>query len=509
MLNDPNTAQERNLENLYCKILGITVPRLEDVVSHREAGAFSLLLVALLEHGAPMTLEAVATRLAEAGLGKRAAVLASLRRCRPGRPPAYRKDDLYGLDPHDAELELWAFRLGLRPPKAAAVSIVRPPPPPPPSQDAPLSLEELRFAWRGTPLGTWSAQRLALAVLDAHAVPMLPSQVVAFLSGMDPQHRLTEDAIELWRQGAVQARYDGRWIPQADHPALLGARRAVRARVLVLQRNAHLRQDPAVTHAYVQAAERRRVAHANKLAGLSRVILCSYPPQNPCAVVLIDVADRTLSTFQQPTLDAARARLEAYDIIAGVGVRAAVDGLGLQSEGRRLGELSPAQKTRQINDRGKILKITTAMLIAHTCLISKPLGDPKKLQGYCNKQQWEPLCKRLEADAKALYAFYQYGRLHGHVRLRWGFMDDTMPAPWVHYDERGFFELLRSAEERGAVLEVVAGVTPSWTDPWQGAQRCRVQALSPYEYVLIDEKNAEVMDPDDVQLVRPASALRR
>jgi hypothetical protein len=45
------------------------------------------------------------------------------------------------------------------------------------------------------------------------------------------------------------------------------------------------------------------------------------------------------------------------------------------------------------------------------------------------------LHRRLEADAKALLALYQYGRLHGAVRLRWGFLDEMIPAPWVHRDE--------------------------------------------------------------------------
>ncbi len=53
-----------------------------------------------------------------------------LNRCKPGSPPIYRDGDLYSLDPHDDELDLWAFRLGLRPPKAPRVRIVRPEPPP-------------------------------------------------------------------------------------------------------------------------------------------------------------------------------------------------------------------------------------------------------------------------------------------------------------------------------------------------------------------------------------------
>ena len=42
--------------------------------------------------------------------------------------------------------------------------------------------------------------------------------------------------------------------------------------------------------------------------------------------------------------------------------------------------------------------------------------------------------RRLEADAKSLYGLYQYGRLHGCVRLRWGFLDRCCPR-------RGFIEM--------------------------------------------------------------------
>jgi hypothetical protein len=46
--------------NSWCEILGIEVPRLEAVKHHAEASSYSLLLVALLERGEPMTLPEVA-----------------------------------------------------------------------------------------------------------------------------------------------------------------------------------------------------------------------------------------------------------------------------------------------------------------------------------------------------------------------------------------------------------------------------------------------------------------
>ncbi len=103
------------MDNPYCKALGIDVPRVEDVIGHREGKPFALLLTALLEAGGPLTLEQVAERLIEAGFGPARTVALALKRCRPAHPPVYRLGDLYHLDPFDSDLGLWAFRLGLRP----------------------------------------------------------------------------------------------------------------------------------------------------------------------------------------------------------------------------------------------------------------------------------------------------------------------------------------------------------------------------------------------------------
>ena len=115
------------MSNPYCEILGIEVPSVEAVKDHPEASTYTLLIVALLERGGPMTLLQVADRFEEAGVASAEPALRSLKRCRPARAPVYRDGDDYGLDPHDDELDLWVFRLGLRPPKAPMLKLVAPP----------------------------------------------------------------------------------------------------------------------------------------------------------------------------------------------------------------------------------------------------------------------------------------------------------------------------------------------------------------------------------------------
>ncbi len=112
--------------NAYCDVLGIRAPRVEDAKSRPDANCYSLLLVALLERGEPMTLAEAAAHLAAAGVAATPGhALASLKRCKPARAPIYRDGDHYALDPHDDEVSFWLFRLGLRPPRGAPLQVVR------------------------------------------------------------------------------------------------------------------------------------------------------------------------------------------------------------------------------------------------------------------------------------------------------------------------------------------------------------------------------------------------
>jgi hypothetical protein len=219
-----------NTSNAYCEALGIQAPRLEVARRSPDANTYSLLIVALLERGEPITLEAAARRFEEAGVAPADRALASLKRCRPARPPLYRDGDLYALDPHDHEADLWAFRLGLRPPKAARLQVVRPDPGPLPSPDEPLRGSR----WRDGIPNHWTAQRIAICVLDAHGTAMRPNAVLACVRARSRGRgsRLSADAANYWRTGApVRAREDGLWALDRAHAAVASARQAVGERI--------------------------------------------------------------------------------------------------------------------------------------------------------------------------------------------------------------------------------------------------------------------------------------
>jgi hypothetical protein len=496
------------LTNPYCEALGIRVPALEAVKVHPEASPYTLMIVALLERGRPMTLSEVAERFAQAGVASAEAALRSLARCRPARPPVYRDGDLYLLDPHDHDLDLWAFRLGLRPARVST-----PPaepkepkqPEPLPGPDVPLSVAELDEAWREANLYGWSPQRVAICILDAHRQALAPAEVVAFVAARTDLHTLHKGAERWGRPTPIRVLEDGRWALEPGHPWLLSARKAVRERLALVRRWAAMRPDPAALEASRRAYEERRERHGAELARLRRVVVHAFPPESPQAVVLADVAARQLTTHGADELPRVRERLNDYDVIAALEVRPLLRALGYDPDPRRLAELGPPQKTKKLNRRGRTLRITTAMLVWGSCGIGRPFHDEKKLRRYLSAGQTTKLHRRLEADAKALLALYQYGRLHGAVRLRWGFLDEMIPAPGVHPDETKLYGLMIRAQELDAILEVVVGSAPGWKEPWARVRRCRVVSDgSPWGRALVDETGAVLQDRD-VQLARLGS----
>ena len=489
--------------NEWCHVLGINVPSLEAVKDHREANAYALLIVTLLECGEAMTLPEVAARFEEAGVAPEWRALLSLKRCKPGRAPIYRDGDHYQLDPHDDALDLWVFRLGLRPPKIAQLRVVRPEPEPLPDPGTPLTVDELDEAWPDASLRSWSDQRLALAVLEASGGPMMPDDVVAFVAERTRWHYFRNRPRMFTHHGSpVRVLDDGRWsiAPDADE-ALQSARKAVRARLETARRHAAMRPDPAVIEARIKMAERERAARGLELAKLRRVLLVAFPAKKPGAVTLLDVNQHEIETLVDHEIGALPERLAAFDIIGAMDVRVLLRTIGFDPGERRLAELGPPQKRKKLNKSGRTLKITTALLVRGSCGISRPFGDVEKFDAYLRAGQHTKLRRRLEADAKSLYALYQYGRLHGAVRLRWGFLDERIPAPWVHRDEPKLYNLKEAALETRVPLEVVVGTAPGWEDPWSRARLVRVEKDQSGWYTwLADELG--VVDEAEIQLAR-------
>ena len=178
--------------------------------------------------------------------------------------------------------------------------------------------------------------------------------------------------------------------------------------------------------------------------------------------------------------------------------------LGVEPGARRLAELGPPRKTRRLNRRGRTLKITTELLIRGSCGIARPLAGKEELEEHLRERRHGRLRRRLEADVKSLYWLYQHGRLHGAVRLCWGFLDERIPAPWVHRDEDTLYLLKRRAREQGVPLEVVAGSAPDWSDPWARARLCFVEE-GDYSWLYLVDEYGFPIEEEEIQLARVSS----
>src|SRR5260370_11526542 len=443
--------------NPYWEAVATPVPRLERAKERADAHYYPLLIVPLLERGERMPLAEAARRFEAEGTAPAGRALASLKRCKPARLPIYRDGNLYALDPFDDEVDLWEFRLGVGPAKVPELRIGRPDPDPLPSPDVPLTVAALDEAWREGVPNSWSALRVAICVLDAHRKPMPPEDVLAFVRVRSRWSLLSADSAQYWRLGsAVRVCENGSWELDNGHTALPSARQAARERIAMVRRWAQLRPDPAVIEANRKRFEREREANAEQLARMRRVLIHGFPAQKPAAVVLADVDRREIATFMGEEISAARSKLAEYDIIAAVDVRGLLRSLKFEPGARRLAELGPPQKTWQLNRRGRTLRITTGLLVQSSCGISRPFADDTVLRRYLRDGDDSKLRRRLEADAKSLFALYQYGRLHGAVRLRWGFLDERLSAPWGHRDDRTPPDLVRRADAIGPPLPLAA-----------------------------------------------------
>ena len=297
-------------------------------------------------------------------------------------------------------------------------------------------------------------------------------------------------------------RNDGRWELDRAHAAVRSARDAVRERIAVLRQWAATRPNPAVIKANQQRLECERLAHGEELARLRRVVVHACPIGRPEALVLVDVAERTITMLIGREIAQVTHRLAHYEIIGAIGVRPLLRTLNIDPGDRRLAELGPPQKTRQLNRSGRTLTITTTLLVQGSCGISHPFGDDRTVRGYLQRGEHTKLRRRLEADAKSLFALYRSGRLHGAVRLRWGFLDEMLPAPWAHRDEPTLHHLLKEAYTRRLPLDVVIGSAPGWMDPWSRARRA-FPATDAWGWPsrLVDEQGYEIPRAD-VQMAR-------
>ncbi len=493
------------MSNPYCDHLDIDEPSLEAAMHHAEANTYVRFLVCLLERGGRMTLEEVAERFAKAGLGTVEKSLSALKRCRPGRLPAYRTGDQYGLDLYHWELGMWLFRLGFRKSRGSSLKLLPPLRDPLPGPEVALAEADLDEAFRGAWLVQWSAQRLVLAVLDAATEPMSPADVVAALDRRVDGHSLQVDQPTFRnKNSAVSVREDGRWELRPEHEALQVMRVVVRKMIEKAREYKDAQPTTAVRMANMDNAKKREREKGALLNGLRRVLVRSFPPANPSCVVLCDVQTRQIECFSADDLAAVRERLADFDLIAGHEVREVLRGLGFDDLMVRVTEVGLSQKTIKVEETGFVVKLTMAKMVKDTCGIGDAFGDPKRMRAQVAKGALDSLRLRLVKDLKSLFFLYQYGRLHGYVRTQWRQYRETLRAYWVEYEELSLSADLKRAYDARHCVEVVLDEAPDWDEPWATARVLRVGAVDQncgLEYCVADDDGFRI-DMERLQALR-------
>ena len=77
------------------------------------------------------------------------------------------------------------------------------------------------------------------------------------------------------------------------------------------------------------------------------------------------------------------------------------------------------------------------------------------------------------------------------------FLDELLPVPWVHRDERKLYHLIQQAFDLGVPLEVVTGSAPGWETPWSRMRRAYpVKPEGAWRLTLVDEQGMMIHDDE-------------
>lgn len=488
--------------------LGVAPFRLDGFYPPRDPSLFHWMVLVLVEGGRPMTMEAIVQRLTDLDVESNTGDLAySLRKAWHGLKPVYQDSSgLFGLELADWHVGHIVRESGIvKAPETALSPVTRIP-----GDDDPVTIEEMEALCEGGISSSFSKLRATAALLECTGRALTIDEVNAWIG-----ERLKYGTFLLrwigvrgWRSDLVTVEGDKLVLnPHSrDLPAMRSAVHVCVHPMLVRKTQQREWERGAAKREVTRAVERQRDAAG--AARQRRVILHLVPdPDEPAAGVILDVEARTFTTFTSPgDLPGARC-LAGFDVVIGLDVRNALLALGVDPGPFRLIDLGPPQKTKKLSKSGRKLVITTDLLMKGS--VGMSLGDPDRIARYIQEGDHRHLAARLESDAKSLYAYYMHGRLHGYLRLRWGFLDEGLPVDWRSPGEDSLHDILGRGEKEGREVEVVLGNAPGWEDPWSRMQVGVVRRSGQWSQLTV-ELSDRVVSPGELQaarLGRPLSSV--
>ena len=277
-----------------------------------------------------------------------------------------------------------------------------------------------------------SLRRRLIAFVEGEGRPVSVAEAVAAFQSLGKGHVTALDVTRSTRgaRGALSLDADGRLQVDPAHPALPAIRRLARARAArsEAERRSRVEQSKRTEQWRQREANEREERRRWYAAAEKAVLRAVFEDDRMAMAVVLDPDRRVFEEFRDA--EAARIRLARAEVVLGLDPWPDLRHLGVETAGRTLVDLSPPNKTLRLNQRGRTLRIRPDLLIGSTLGHSRPLGDPKALRGYVQGGEHGRLRRRLEADLKSLWRFYEYGCLHRFVRLRWGFLDEGLWVNW-------------------------------------------------------------------------------
>ena len=498
--------------NRYCRRLRLAVPALDTAVKSPDVTIAQMMALAVLEAGGPLTLEAIAERLLRLALPPRlqaARHLASLRKAWHGQSPLVRDaaDGRFYLDllsHHDIRWLAYVsgcFGMPFTRPEPTVLQL--------PPDSAPLSQAEVQAAFRDRSLYGCSSVRRAAAMLEAAGGgPQSLDALNAGLTALSAYGAGVDDrAIRSWKSDLVSIGSDNLLHLNAASQELPAMRRALRKMAA-----SRLRQQAETERARAWRTERMVVRdeeeqHAEAEARSARRALVHIVTVDglPRAAAVIDASTRALRLFLGASTDDLAACLDGFDFLAGVDIRSSLRSAGVDPDRWWLAELRPTQRTFRPSDQRPVAVDLSAIVHATTGTIGVP-ADAAAWRRLLAGRSASRLANRLEAEAQALFALYQFGALHGGVRVRRRPGERLLPVSWSLRGDPDFEAFVKASIRRWIPVNIVMGPATGLTDPWSCASTVTVVERDLRMLFVRDGEDVRAIDPADVYAIRLSGA---
>jgi hypothetical protein len=461
----PRPPRERNA---WCAALGVDVPDVAAVATRKTpygpVRLSELVVVALVEKGAPMTDAEVVAHLSAAGVSAGTGDLAkSLKRALASTQAPILRDHegRLTLDLKNRSLDLMMFRLGLRGPK-----YVRPEPAAAPPAEGALTREEVDAAFQGRISYSDTKARFVAAVLDAERAPLRLEEIAdryEAYGGVRARFTDADKALLAKREDIV---VDGDVLRLSDDADLRSMREAIRTRA----RGAlEAKQREAAAAVWRKEADERERGHRVDAARLRRAAFaCGPSAAAPTSIEGFDFTAGERVTFAGGERGAFARWISGFDVVAGVRPHVTLGACGVDFHRfSKVVDLLPAKKTLTVE--GRPVPINWEAIVVATLGVShEPYG------------------------IGALVALYRYALLHDLVWM-------TVPGEGfvaIRTDARmrgdvEIYDALREAAASGAVVTMWVSVPPEVAPrsvmPLNAVVRGRVVAMGAGEIVVEDE----------------------